>query len=102
MIRSACLVRVRCLTTLMLVNLLSASGPAGSQDFDPGRALYENHCQQCHTDWVHVRENRRITRLGDLRATVGAWSVHAGLSWSHEEIEVVTRYVNRRFYQITE
>lgn len=75
---------------------------AAQQGFDPGRALYENHCQVCHAQWVHDRERRTVTNLTDLRARVGAWSVHAGLQWGPEEIDEVTRYVNRRFYQLTD
>jgi mono/diheme cytochrome c family protein len=73
-----------------------------AQDFDPGRALYENHCQGCHAQWVHTREGRKVTSLGDLRERVGTWSVHAGLRWTQEEVDLVTRYVNRRYYQLTE
>lgn len=86
----------------LLICLSLTSLQVGAQDFDPGRALYENHCQQCHAGWVHTREGRKVTRLDDLHARVGAWSVHAGLHWTSEEIDAVTRYVNRRFYQLTE
>jgi mono/diheme cytochrome c family protein len=91
---------LKALSTIAL--MVFTSGHSFAQDFDPGRALYENHCQQCHAGWVHTREGRKVTRLDDLHARVGAWSVHAGLHWTGEEIEAVTRYVNRRFYQLTE
>lgn len=86
----------------LLIGLTFIAAYAQAQEFDPGRALYENHCQQCHAEWVHGRDRSRITRLSELRATVGAWSVHSGLSWGHEEIDLVTRYVNQRFYQMAE
>jgi hypothetical protein len=85
-----------------LVMFWIMSAPLAAQDFDPGRALYENHCQHCHEQWVHTRERRRVSTLGDLREQVASWSVHAGLQWTSEEVDLVTRYVNRRFYQLTE
>lgn len=84
------------------VVLWLVSSPAAAQDFDPGRALYENHCESCHADWVHTREARKVTTLDELRARVATWSVHTGLQWTTEEVDEVTRYVNRRFYQLTE
>ena len=86
----------------VLVVLWITSTTLAAQDFDPGRALYENHCQHCHSQWVHTRERRRVASLGGLRQQVTSWSVHAGLPWTSEEIERVTDYVNRRFYQLTE
>jgi mono/diheme cytochrome c family protein len=80
--------------------LVCAAGAA--QDFDPGRALYENHCASCHADWVHTRESRKVTTVDELRARVAGWSVHAGLQWTTDEVDEVTRYINRRFYQFTE
>ena len=88
----------RVMAVLLLVLFLSAPGFAA--DFDRGRALYENHCQTCHEDWAHTRGNRKVTMLDGLRARVASWSVHSGLNWSTEEISAVTRYLNRRFYQL--
>jgi mono/diheme cytochrome c family protein len=84
------------------VTLWLVCAPAPAQDFDPGRALYEHHCASCHADWVHTREARKVTTLHELRARVAAWSVHAGLQWTTDEVDEVTRYINRRFYQLTE
>ena len=88
----------RVLAVLLLGFFLSAQGFAA--DFDRGRALYENHCQSCHEDWAHTRGNRKVTTIEDLRARVASWSVHSGLNWETEEITAVTRYLNRRFYQL--
>ena len=88
----------RVMAVLLLVLFLSAPGFAA--DFDRGRALYENHCQTCHEDWAHARGNRKVATLDGLRARVASWSVHSGLNWGAEEISAVTRYLNRRFYQL--
>ena len=88
-----------CLMAVLLLELfLSARGFA--VDFDRGRALYENHCQTCHEDWAHTRDNRKVATLDGLRARVASWSMHSGLHWGTEEISAVTGYLNRRFYQL--
>ena len=79
---------------------LSLSAPGFAAEFDRARALYENHCQSCHEDWAHTRDNRKVTTLDGLRARVSSWSVHSGLNWGTEEVSEVTSYLNRRFYQL--
>jgi mono/diheme cytochrome c family protein len=71
-------------------------------EFDRGEALYENHCSACHDPQAHVAgKTRHVATLADLQARVAAWSVHSGLNWSAEEVNDVTDYLNRRFYQFT-
>ena len=76
--------------------------PSAWAEFDPGQALYENHCQFCHEDKVHTRKNSLVTSLDSLQAWVASWSVHAGLNWGSQEITEVTRYLNQRFYQFAD
>ena len=92
--------RVRNRVTAVLLLDLLLSAPGFAVDFDRGRALYENHCQTCHEDWAHTRGNRKVATLDGLRARVASWSVHSGLHWGTEEINAVTRFLNRRFYQL--
>jgi hypothetical protein len=84
------------------IGLLGLASPAAAQDIDRAQLLYENHCQLCHEDWAHTREQRRVKTIDGLRRQVSSWSAHAGLSWSREDIEQVTRYLNERFYKLTE
>jgi mono/diheme cytochrome c family protein len=93
----AMLVRVAVTACLFAINL-----PATAQGFDRGQALYENHCQECHTPWAHTRENRKVNSLKALRSRTAAWSIHAGLDWGREEIDDVTDYLNNHYYQLTE
>jgi mono/diheme cytochrome c family protein len=86
---------------LVLAVLYGIAPPALAQGFDRGEALYENHCQECHTPWAHTRENRKVNSLEGLRSRVTAWSTHAGLDWGREEIDDVTDYLNVHFYQFT-
>jgi mono/diheme cytochrome c family protein len=78
-----------------LPTVASAAG-----QFDRGQALYENHCRSCHETGAHTRKDHRAKSIEDIRSRVAAWSIHSGLGWGPEEIEDVTRYLNRRFYQL--
>ena len=74
---------------------------AGAEEaFDRGQALYEHHCMSCHESWAHTREGRHVRTLSELRSRTEAWSVHSRLGWSAEEINDVTNYLNRTFYQL--
>ena len=70
-------------------------------EFERGQALYENHCRVCHESWVHKQDGSRINTISSLRQRVAAWSVHSGLGWGDDEIDDVTDYLNRHFYQLT-
>jgi mono/diheme cytochrome c family protein len=75
--------------------------PAAAQEqFDRGRALYEHHCMSCHESWAHTREGRHVRTLSELRTRTEAWSIHSRLGWTGEEIDDVTDYLNRAFYQL--
>jgi hypothetical protein len=94
--------RVSALAMAGSIGLLGLVSPAAGQDNDRARLLYENHCQLCHEDWAHTRDQRRVRTIDGLRRQVSSWSMHAGLSWSEEDIDQVTRYLNERFYQLSE
>lgn len=70
-------------------------------EFDRGEALYDNHCRTCHENWVHTRENSKINTIDELRRRVAGWSIHSGLKWGNGEIDDVTAYLNRHYYQLT-
>jgi mono/diheme cytochrome c family protein len=92
---------LHCLSWLSGVLVLGlAALPAQSQEFSRGQALYENHCQSCHTDWAHNREGRKVDSVNELRRRVAAWSDHGGLGWSDEDIGDVADYLNRTFYRL--
>lgn len=72
-------------------------------EFDRGAALFENHCSSCHDTQAHaLGKTNHVVTLADLHARVAAWSIHSGLSWSEEDVNDVTTYLDRRFYQFTE
>jgi mono/diheme cytochrome c family protein len=81
---------------------LLVCGSALAETFDRGQALYENHCQTCHEEQVHMRDSRRTSSIEDLRQRVASWSYHAALGWSEEEVADVVDYLDRRFYHFPE
>lgn len=84
---------------LCIYALMTGMPVVSAAGFDRGQALYENHCQYCHESWAHEREGRKVSSKTGLRQMVEAWSIHASLDWSDEEIDAVTNYLDQNFYQ---
>lgn len=70
----------------------------GMPDPERGRALYENHCQVCHTSRVHSRANRLPINRDELRAIVDHWQREEKLRWSNQEVTDVVEFLNRTRY----
>lgn len=76
------------------------TSPAAPVVLPRGQMLYENHCQGCHESRLHVRENRRAASRAALRAWIAHWAGHLKLDWGELEVDDVTDYLNRRYYQL--
>ncbi len=76
-----------------------ATPAAGIPDVQRGRALYENHCQVCHTPKVHSRANRVPISYAELRGIVDSWQRDQNLRWSSEEMDDVVEYLNQTRYR---
>ncbi len=74
------------------------SKPGHGAEFERGRMLYKNHCQECHTSVVHVRDNQEAQSREDIRFQVRRWQEELGLGWGAEEVEDVSYYLNQRYY----
>lgn len=86
---------------LLVVALMAAPQQAGAQsvpDPERGRALYENHCQVCHTSRVHTRVNRLPMNREELREIVDRWQREERLRWSSQEVTDVLEFLNRTRY----
>lgn len=68
---------------------------------DRGRLLYENHCTDCHNQYVHSRTSKKVNSIHDIRKWVIRWSGNLGLDWKEGDIEMVTDYLNHQFYQFS-
>jgi mono/diheme cytochrome c family protein len=69
-------------------------------DVTRGRALYENHCQVCHTGKVHVRPNRIVMNRRDVTEIVEHWQTQQKLNWGAPEVRDVVEYLARNVYKI--
>lgn len=70
----------------------------GIPDPQRGMALYENHCQVCHTSRVHSRINKLPINHAELRAIVEHWQREEGLRWTAQEIDDVVDFLNLTRY----
>jgi len=89
------------LASCLAVGLYLAAGAAGAQapaDTERGRALYENHCQVCHTPRVHRRADRLPINPAELRDIVDRWQREEKLRWSAQDVSDVVEYLNRTRY----
>ncbi len=83
------------------------AAPAGGPESKPaadmlrGGDLYRTYCIACHTSQVHWREKRLVKSWDDLRFQVTRWQHIAGQNWSREEIDDVSAYLNRLFYDVS-
>jgi cytochrome c5 len=66
---------------------------------DRGQLLYENHCTTCHESGVHLRQSGKVHSVNDIRQWVIRWSNNLELDWKNNDVDVVTDYLNRHFYQ---
>ena len=86
---------------LALAAGLAVASGANAADMERGRALYENHCQSCHTKKVHGRPDRWPGTMADLRQAVTQWKRNENLPWTAEEIEDVVAYLNATQYRFS-
>lgn len=68
-------------------------------DAERGKILYETRCSACHGSGVHNRGARKAASFDALRAQVLRWSSEVGGSWSADEIDDVTLYLNQLYYR---
>ena len=83
---------------IFAVLALAAGATAMAADPERGRMLYETRCDICHGTGVHLRASRKASSFEAIRAQVRRWDRELGASWSREEIEDVSVYLNDRFY----
>ncbi len=83
-------------------NAAAQTAPATTPAPTRGALLYENHCQACHSTQMHWRDQRVATDWPTLRAQVTKWQRAAQLNWSADEIDEVTRHLNRSIYKFPE
>ena len=85
----------------LALSLAGLSAAQAAADAEHGRILYETRCSACHASSVHNRNARKAKSFDGLRAQVLRWSVEVGGSWSADEINDVTLYLNQRYYRLS-
>jgi len=83
----------------LAVSLTGVPGAQAAADAQRGKVLYETRCSACHASSVHQRNARKAKSFDGLRTQVLRWSAQAGGSWSAEEIDDLTLYLNQRYYR---
>jgi mono/diheme cytochrome c family protein len=63
-----------------------------------GGLLYSTHCSACHNSTIHWREQKLATDWKSLKDQVRLWQGYTKLSWSEEDINDVTSYLNIHYY----
>ncbi|HWV89992.1 MAG TPA: hypothetical protein VNZ59_07915 [Burkholderiales bacterium] len=82
----------------LLFLLLPAA--AAAQDAERGRLLYQTYCGGCHYERVHDRLRSEVKDLSDLRDMVARWAPQTKRSFTLDEREDITQYLNESHYRI--
>jgi mono/diheme cytochrome c family protein len=86
-------------TTMIAVALAGLFAQAHAAAPSRGELLYTTHCIACHSTQMHWRDQRLATDLGSLKHQVRLWQGRAMLSWTEDDIDEVTRYLDQRIYR---
>jgi hypothetical protein len=74
-------------------------GAAWAQDPAEGRVLYETYCGGCHYERVHQRLRTSVKDLSELRDMVARWAPQTKRSYTLDELESITQYLNESHYR---
>jgi len=88
-------VRIASVVALAFVAL-----PAGAQDADRGRLLYETQCGSCHYERVHQRPRERsgVKSLEDLRDEVYRRAGQTGRPYTLQDLGDIVAYLDQSYY----
>ena len=89
----------RTLLAALLLSCSTLSQAQGAAALPSGEALYSLHCNACHGEQIHWRDNKLATNWDGIKAQVRRWQGNLKLDWSECEIEDVTRYLNTLYYR---
>lgn len=67
-----------------------------------GELLYSTHCIACHDADIHWRDKKLATDWISLKAQVRRWQAIAVLGWRDDDITLVARRLNARYYHYPE
>ena len=64
------------------------------------REAHDTYCIACHDTSVYKRDERLARDYESLRAQVVRWHSNISLNWSDEEIDRMTSWLARNYYQM--
>jgi hypothetical protein len=79
---------------------VSISGAAGAADLERGRMLHENHCRMCHDSIAYKRGKKIANNYAEIKTQVTRWETNTGLHWSEADIDNVTAFVAKTYYDL--
>ncbi|MCB1754201.1 MAG: cytochrome C [Gammaproteobacteria bacterium] len=83
----------------LLLGTAGASLFAAYPDAQRGQLLYENHCNSCHEDHVHMRQGSSTLTSEQVAAEVARWAETLKLRWEKQDIADVHDYLLGAYYQ---
>ena len=84
---------------LLFFNPGGIGAALAAADAQRGKLVYEARCSACHEVSVHNRKARKAKSYDALRVQVLRWSGEVGGSWSKDDVDDVTLYLNQAFYR---
>ena len=91
--------RIAAAAALACAGVLAVPLAAIPADVSRGRALYELHCQGCHSESVHARVKRSARDFDDVRRWVERWNASLALRWNAAEVDDVALHLNATYYR---
>ncbi len=90
--------------TIWLIAVIDAS--AAAAPLERGEELHNQYCTVCHASMtggdggaLYTREQRRVNALLALKAQVRRCASGQGLRWSEADVDLLTNYLNMRYYR---
>ncbi|MEX0960057.1 MAG: hypothetical protein WDZ63_12285 [Burkholderiales bacterium] len=86
------------LPSLLVFAALSTVQPAVGQE--RAHMLHETYCVMCHDSQVYTRSGRLAQNHAQIREQVDRWQDNVSLDWSAADIDLMTNYLARRYYNV--
>lgn len=82
----------------LTIPAITVAGTESDPPMSRGEMLYRNFCIECHNQQIHWRDARIAKDLNGIEREVKRWQSAIGAGWNNEDINEVSRYLNRTYY----
>ena len=83
--------------SVILALILSASA-MNNLHAAKAKDLYNKSCTACHGTEVFTRADRKVKNMAELKSRVRQCSFAVEAKWFDKDIDAVTNYLNKSFY----